>query len=203
VSDGRYRYIRNLMPQVPHLPSIAYRDRIPMMKDLSRLKEGGSSPEQWQIVSTHKPPEEFYDSRTDPHQVHNLLADPNPDPELKLRIQDMRNALDRWTRDTRDLGLIQPESKMVRQVLWPPDGDQPVTAAPHPVISAGVLSITCETEGASIGYRKILPGDAGAAAGAWKVYTSPVELEPGASYEAIAHRIGHRRSPIVQVMVRE
>jgi N-sulfoglucosamine sulfohydrolase len=202
VSDGRYRYVRNLMPQVPHIPPLTYRDRIPMMKDLKRLKEeGNATPEQWQIVSTHKPAEEFYDSRTDPHETHNLIES----PEHKLRIQDMRDALDRWTRETHDLGLIQPESKMVREQLWPPAGKQPFTAAPMPVMQEGVLTITCETEGASIGYRKIVPGDAAPAggAGAWKIYTAPVELEPGASYESVAHRIGYRRSPIVQVVVRE
>ena len=40
-SDGRYRYIRNLMPQVPHLPLTHYRENLVMMKDLARLKEAG------------------------------------------------------------------------------------------------------------------------------------------------------------------
>jgi hypothetical protein len=200
VSDGRYRYIRNLMPQVPHLPPLAYRDRLAMMKDLRRLKEHGSAtPDQWQIVSTQKPPEEFYDSHADPHQVHNLIDD----PAHKLRIQDMRDALDRWTRETHDLGLIQPEAKMVREQLWPPKGEQPFTAAPHPVMSDGVLTITCETEGASIGYRKLAKGDGDGGTAAWKVYSAPVEGEPGVSYESVAHRIGYRRSPIVQVIQRE
>ena len=120
----------------------------------------------------------------------------------------MRDALDRWTRDTNDLGLIKPESKLVRENLWPPNGDQPFTAAPHPVVRDGLLTITCETDGASIGYRKIDSGNETP----WKVYTAPVQLDAGGGgagpssaggYEAVAHRIGYRRSPVVQVMQRE
>jgi arylsulfatase A-like enzyme len=200
VRDARYRYVRNLMPQVPHLPRTHYRENLTMMKDLARLKEEKekATPEQWQIVSDSKPPEEFYDTVKDPHETYNLIDD----PAHQKRIADMRDALDRWTRDTNDLGLIKPESRLVRETLWPPDGVQPATAAPQLSIIDGVLTITCETLGASIGYRKAT-ADAGATATPWQVYTGPAEVDGGAGYEAVAHRIGYRRSPVVQVMRRE
>jgi hypothetical protein len=195
VRDTRYRYVRNLMPQVPHLPLTAYRENLVMMKDLVRLKEQGkATPEQWQTVSEKKPTEEFYDTAKDPHETHNLIDDPTH----QATIQEMRDALDRWTRETNDLGLIKPESKMVREHLWPPSGEQPFTAAPHPTVVDGVLTITCETLGASIGYRKIDPDNATP----WSVYTGPAELDTSAGYEVVAHRIGYRRSPTVQVMQR-
>jgi hypothetical protein len=177
------------MPQVPHLPSIAYRDHIPMMKDLDALREGDDAmPVRWQIVSKRKPPEEFYDNRTDPHETRNLIDD----AKHKQRIADMRAALERWTADTNDLGLIQPESKMVRERLWPPDGIQPRTSTPIPVLTGGVLTIACDTEGASIGYRK--RGEA-----SWSVYTAPVEVDPSAAYEIVAQRIGFKRSPTIEL----
>ena len=67
-----------------------------------------------------------------------------------------------------------------------------------PVVKGGELTITCETEGASIAYRRVAADDTAA----WQVYTAPLGADPGASYEAVAHRIGFRRSPIVQVVVR-
>src|SRR6185295_19090905 len=108
VSDGRFRYIRNLMPQVPYLPHIYYRDHIPMMKDLDALRSSGkATPQQWQIVADHKPGEEFYDSQSDPHNVKNLIDA----FEHRQRIDAMRKALDQWSKETGDLGRIQPESK--------------------------------------------------------------------------------------------
>jgi hypothetical protein len=189
VSDGRFRYIRNLMPDKPHLPSIAYRDHIPMMKDINTLKENdNATPEQWQIVSTRKPSEEFYDSQGDPHEVKNLIDS----PEHTERIKAMRGALDRWTDETGDLGLIQPEAKMVREKLWPPDGKQPATADPVPAVKQGVLTIECATEGASVGFRK--RGER-----SWTVYTAPVSADAAAVYEVVAHRIGFRRSRVIEV----
>jgi arylsulfatase A-like enzyme len=192
VSDGRFRYIRNLMPQVPYLPHIYYRDHIPMMKDLDALKRSGKATEhQWQIVADHKPPEEFYDSRSDPHDVKNLIDA----PEQRARIDAMRKALDEWTKQTGDLGLIQPEAKIVREKLWPPDATQPTTATPVATFHNGTMTIECATDGASIGYRK--RGKA-----SWAVYTAPVGAnESGATYEIEAHRIGFKPSPVITAVV--
>jgi N-sulfoglucosamine sulfohydrolase len=96
-------------------------------------------------------------------------------------------------KETNDLGLVQPEARMVREKLFPPDGNQPATAAPSAKIDGGKLTVTCETDGASIGYRK--PGEP-----SWKVYTAPVELPPG-EYEVVAHRIGYERSVVIKTGV--
>ena len=188
-SDGRYRYIRNLMPEVPHLPRTAYRENLTMMRDLHKLKESGEAiPQQWQVVSKEKPKEEFYDSQADPHNVFNLIDA----PEHQERIKKMRAALTDWMADIDDMGLILPESKLVREKLWPPDGQQPRTATPYATIRGGTLTIECETPGASIGYRK--RGEP-----SWKVYTAPTEVDPAAAYEIIAHRIGYRPSATVEL----
>ena len=186
VSDGRFRYIRNLMPDKPHLIQSAYRDRIPMMRDIHALRESGkASAEQWQIVSDTKPAEEFYDTQSDPHEVKNVIDL----PEHAERIRTMRGALDAWMQQTGDLGLIRPESRMVSEKLWPPSGEQPQTATPRATLNDGLLTIECETQGASIGYRS--PGEA-----AWRVYTVPVAVarEEAAEVEIVAHRIGFKPS---------
>jgi arylsulfatase A-like enzyme len=185
VCDGRYRYIRNLMPDRPHLAESAYRDRVPMMKDIHAMRPETATPAQWQMVSKTKPSEELYDAQADPHNVVNLIDA----PEHQDRIKAMRVALDAWTSENGDLGLIHPESKLVREKLWPPEGKQPATADPKATIADGVLTITCATEGASIGWRK--RGD-----DSWRVYVGPVKVSGDQAYEAVAHRIGFKRSAI-------
>ena len=187
VSNGRYRFIRNLMPDRPHLAESAYRDHVPMMKDIHAMRPETATPAQWQMVSKTKPLEEFYDSQSDPHNVTNLIDV----PEHAERIKTMRAALDAWTSETVDLGLIHPETKLVQEKLWPPDGKQPATADPKVTVTDGVLTITCATEGASIGWRK-----RGGDNASWRVYVEPVKVSGEQAYEAVAHRIGFKRSAI-------
>jgi len=188
VCDGRYRYIRNLMPEKPHLAESAYRDRIPMMKDIHAMRPETATPAQWQMVSKTKPPEEFYDSQADPHNVTNVIAA----PEHQERIKAMREAMDQWLRETGDLAEIRPESKLVREKLWPPNGEPPTTAAPQAAIKEGVLTITSATHGASIGWRK--RGEP-----SWRVYTQSVNVGGDQAYEAVAHRIGFKRSDVTPI----
>jgi N-sulfoglucosamine sulfohydrolase len=193
-TDGRYRYILNLMPQVPHLPRTAYREKQEIMRDLNALRTNGqATPQQWQMVSKEKPREEFYDSQVDPHNVTNIIDV----AEHADRIKAMRAAAADWMASTNDLGLIQPEATMVKEKLWPPDGVQPVTAAPHASLAPAAegkatLTVACDTEGASIGYRR--KGES-----SWRVYAGPVAVEAGAEYEMVAHRIGFKRSAVEPV----
>jgi N-sulfoglucosamine sulfohydrolase len=189
VTDGRYKYIRNFRPEIGHLPPLAYRDQLDMMRDLEALRAAGNATaEQWQMVSTSKPPEEFYDTQADPHEVRNVIDA----PEHQVRVKEMREALERWMADTGDLGLIQPESKLVKEKLWPPDGEQPTTAEPKATVEGGSLTLSCDTEGASIGYRR--KGER-----AWQVYAKPISVAKDESIEAIAHRIGFKPSDVTVV----
>jgi hypothetical protein len=201
VSDGRYKYISNFHPELPVLQRTDYREKLLMMKDLHALKNNGqATPQQWQIVSDRKPREEFYDTRSDPHELTNIIDEPAHED----RIGQMRTALDQWMNETGDLGRIQPESKLVREKLWPPAGVQPTTAPPRATSASSparkpTLTIACETEGASIGYRR--KGDK-----SWAVYTKAVEIDTKAveidgsvPYEVVAHRIGFKPSAVETV----
>ena len=197
VTDGRYKYVRNFRPDFAHLPRTAYRDNLEIMRDIEALRASGkATAEQWQIVSTSKPPEEFYDTQADRHEVKNVIDA----PEHQARVKEMRAALERWMTETNDMGLIQPETKLVNEKLWPPDGVQPTTAAPAATISPakegkGLLTVRCDTEGASIGFRR--KGER-----AWAVYVEPVRVETDAEYELVAHRIGFKRSAITPLSPR-
>jgi len=200
VSDGRYRYNRNYITDEPYLIANAYRERIPMTADLYAMREPGAevTPQQWQMAATHRPLEEFYDTQNDPWEVNNLAADPN----YAERIAEMRSALEAWIEDTGDLGFVLPETVLVRDHLWPPDGEQPTTAraeVEYDILRQGAngmfyrFSISCETEGASIAYRL---GTSRREMGPWQVYTGgDIDTPSNVRFlEVNTHRIGYKPS---------
>ena len=68
------------------------------------------------------------------------------------------------------------------------------------------LAIHCETEGASIGFRRIpaAPEETEEAKlRPWTLYVEPVKLEAGAVIELVAHRLGFKPSPSVVVTAPE
>jgi len=194
VSDGRFRYTRNFMPELPHLIRNAYRERLPMTADLYRLEQTGPQrPEQWQLAAGRRPVEEFYDSQTDPWEVENLIES----PEHRERIARLREHLDAWIAATGDLGFVLPETRLVAEKIWPPDGVQPTTPAAEildKAVQRGesmafVVSLACADSGASIGYRLSTERRY---AGPWKVYTGPFEVPANRRFiEVQTHRIGH------------
>jgi hypothetical protein len=169
---------------MPYLIKNAYRELLPMMADLHDLEATGKGrPEQWQIVAKSRAPEELYDSAKDPWNVVNRIND----PALQAEVAELRGALDQWTSATGDLGLIVPESRMVRDKLWQGATSQPRTAAPEVKIGGGKVSIACATEGASIGYRL-------AKSGPWRVYVEPFSVKQDVTIQVVAHRIGWKRA---------
>lgn len=193
VSDGRYRYTRNYLPEVPYLIANAYRERLPMTADLYALRQTGAQrPEQWQMAATTRPPEEFYDSQSDPWEVRNLIDE----PAHAQRIARLRAALDAWIADTGDLGFVLPETKLVKEKIWPPDGVQPVTPKATVAFGDWGARVVCGDPGASIGYRF-------GKKGAWSVCTGPFPAEVGTTLQVRTHRIGHKPSTVVVVVTRD
>ncbi len=196
IRDKRYRYIRNYRPELPYLQPVPYRDRAATMGEIYRLKEAGELNEnQWHWTATSKPEEELYDLQNDPDEVHNLAAD----PQHKEKLQELRSALSAWITEIND-PLATPEMEVLRTRVWPPEGEQPVTANPEILVteeavnSAGKqqvrVTIKCETDGASIGYR--LDGE-----GAWMIYTEPIDTV-AAQIEVQAHRIGWKPAMVTR-----
>jgi len=201
VSDGRYRYIRNYITDVPYLLPVAYREQIPMTHDLYKLRDetGSAKKAHWQFVAKVRPKEEFYDSQADPWEYKNLIDA----PEHQERIKAMRAKLGEWIKDTGDLGFVLPETKLVKEHIWPKDGKQPTTPAAEiqatPWIgndgSSGIMvEIKCKDAGASIGYRVSKDGKF---KGPWQVYTKVIGLasEP-TQLQVLTHRIGHKPTTI-------
>jgi hypothetical protein len=145
-----------------------------------------------------RPAEELYDTRTDPHEVHDLVAD-----AAHARVlARMRRSLDAWLERTRDLGAL-PEAALSER-FWP-GGEQPVTEPPSIALSpAGEgharVTLTPVTPGASIGYR--IQPEAGGRSRAWRVYAGRFEARTNSRIEAKAVRYGWAESPVVSTRVR-
>ena len=110
VRDKRYQYIRNFMPHLPWSQFISYTEQMPTMKVWRRLHEEGKLTGPAARYFQTKPLEELYDNQADPHQIHNLAAD----PKHKAVLERMRAACHAWMRRTGDLGLL-PDYEMHRR----------------------------------------------------------------------------------------
>ncbi|MFK7911981.1 MAG: sulfatase-like hydrolase/transferase [Akkermansiaceae bacterium] len=107
VRDKRYRYIRNYEPLKPYFQYMNTPEKGATMKEIRRISKTGNIPAAMKLfMADQKPIEEFYDLKTDPHEIKNLAEDPN----FKMLLDRFRKAHKQWIRETRDLGLIpEPE----------------------------------------------------------------------------------------------
>jgi N-sulfoglucosamine sulfohydrolase len=113
VRDKHCQYVRNFEPALPYAQRIAYCELMPTMKVWRRLHaEGKLNAVQDLFFAATKPREELYDVDTDPDEVHNLAAN----PKYKDKLAQMRAALDRWMKETKDLGAI-PERELIKRGL--------------------------------------------------------------------------------------
>jgi hypothetical protein len=186
VRDERFKYLRNFQPEKPYYLPVAYREQMPIMQELLRMRDAGTLNEaQAQWFRATKEPEELFDTETDPHELNNLAGD----PAYADKLAELRAECDRWMEEIDDRGLM-PESLFI-ETIWP-GKVQPVTSPPVAERQDGRVTLRSETEGASIGYQRLRgseePGDS------WEVYTEPIPLEDGERLVAVAHRLGYKPS---------
>jgi N-sulfoglucosamine sulfohydrolase len=192
--DKRYRYIWNDFPGRPYAQYIDYLEEMPIMKELRRLNKDhynalsplygkALTPAQLLFLAPQKPAEELYDLTADPDEIHNLAVQ----PEHQQRLKKMREALQKWRKETGDLGLV-PESKLRERMR--PGGVWQKTAAPAVRETAAgsrvKITLSTTTEGASITYTT----DGGEKA-RWLLYTGELTLERTAKIRAKACRLGY------------
>lgn len=105
VRTDRFLYIRNFLPQRPHLQPNAYKDGKAIVQQLRTLHAEGKLPSVSEdlLFSPTRQPEELYDYHADPFQVTNLAAN----PDFKAELEARRTQLDRWIIQSGDKG---PES---------------------------------------------------------------------------------------------
>ncbi len=190
VRDHRFKYLRNYNMDQPYYLPVAYREQMPIMQELLRMRDAGELNEaQAQWFRQTKVREELFDTYKDPHELHNLADD----PAYAEKLAELSAEADRWLEEIDDVGLI-PEKELIERI-WP-GGEQPETEQPIFSLSDGKLVIDCKTEGAAIGYQWVKEGEMPTKR--WEIYQQPIEVEQGMKFVAMAHRIGYVPSEIVE-----
>jgi arylsulfatase A-like enzyme len=107
VRTDRFKYIRNFLPDRPHLQPNRYKDNKPIVRKLRELHASGQLDELQErlLFAPRRPREELYDLNADPHEIHNLADDPAHLDTLKA----LRARLEQWMETSGDRGR-QPES---------------------------------------------------------------------------------------------
>jgi len=191
VRDRRFKYVRNLRPDLPYVQPIGFRDTMPMMRELLALDAAGElegAPALW--FRDVRTADELYDLDADPHEIQNLAGDPAHAENLTR----LRAELDRHLEMHADLGLL-PEPAL--RAHFYPDGERPVTSPPALAIvhddERALAVITATTPDASIRHR--VDG------AAWQLYVDPFEAKPGERIEARSVRYGWSESESTELRV--
>jgi len=194
VRDNRFKYIRNYRPQQGYYLPLAYRERIPTMQELLKMRDEGELDSIQQLwFREKKDPEELFDCNNDPHELKNLAGD----PAYADHLEELREEMDRWIEEIGDQPNL-PEKELLDQ-LWSENVSKPITSTPQVISSKGKIKIDCATKGASIGY-KVIDKD-GAEPQAWTVYQKSFEMKQGSKLLLQAHRLGYEPSEIVEIIL--
>ena len=193
VRDARFKYLRNFNPEKPYYLPLAYREQMPIMQELLKLRDNEQLNEaQAQWFRASKDEEELFDTLYDPHELVNLAKD----PIHAEKLFELRNELDEWVRLVGDKGLMSEGELIVS--MWP-GGIQPITSTPVATKRRNNLEITLRsgTDGASIGYQILEEGES--VNEAWTIYKEPVTINDTQRLAAVAHRLGFAPSEIITI----
>lgn len=153
VRDSRFRYIYNFNPNQPRYMHVTYRLGIPVMREILELREQGKlKPGMQAWFESTKPVEELYDVVADPHEMHNLAAD----PAYQKKLEELRKAFRGWVGEVGDMSYMS-EAEMVSN-WWKGESQAPITATPILQKKANGYTLSCATRGASIGYKILTVG---------------------------------------------
>ena len=113
VCTRRYKYLRNFLTDRPWMQP-QYRDNAPFTRAMKQLHAAGKlTPAQARFFGAKKPREELYDLQRDPHEIHDLAADPTYERILRHH----REILQRWMKQTDDKGQYPESPAGLRCVL--------------------------------------------------------------------------------------
>lgn len=102
VVTPRFKYLRNYLTDRPFMQP-SYKDPWPVSKEFRRMMAAGEMNEaQLVFFGDQKPAEELYDLQNDPHEIHNLAAEPRFADDLAKH----RKILADWIAETGDNGQV-------------------------------------------------------------------------------------------------
>ena len=154
VRDKQFRYLCNYMTDRPKYMDLKYRRTMGYMQEILDLHNQGKLDkyqEEWFVPT--KPQEELYDVLNDPDELHNLADD----PAYTNKLEELRAAFQTWTKEVGDLGALDEKDMLLK--WWNGKETPPTTATPILTKVKDGYRLTCETEGASIGYKILNEGE--------------------------------------------
>jgi len=192
IRDNRYKLIQYLNPEKSMFLHVEYRDQMPIMQELHRMKkEDELTPAQALWFRETKPTYEFFDTKSDPHELNNLIDD----PQYVTQITEMKIALLKFQRKLPDQ-MIQDEKDYISK-LWP-QGIQPKSKEPQFEKFGNAIKIQNTKEWNSLGFQITLSGE-NPDPDEWSVYLGPVSTVEGKTIHAIADRVGYLPSGVVSL----
>jgi uncharacterized sulfatase len=106
VRSKYFKYIRYYESYKPYTQYMNTPEKGAIMKEIRKAHANGTLPIQGaHMMALTKPDEELFDLRKDPNELTNLTND----PAYEHVLQEMREAHNRWSDNTKDSGLI-PET---------------------------------------------------------------------------------------------
>lgn len=183
IRSSRYKYIRNWYPDLATGHPLPFRDNLNIVREMRRLFEANElndAQAQW-FQATGA--EQLFDLKHDPHEINNLVDDPN----YRTTLTKMRLSLDNWLAQTVDLSE-QSEAEMMAS--FHANGKPGKTPAPTIETIDGYVHLSNIEPGASIGYR--IDEER------WKLYVSPFPVAPGQTIETKAIRYGWEESAAIK-----
>lgn len=103
IRTNRFKYIRNFMSYRSHTQPNETKDDEDFLLTLRALHDAGKLTElQSRILAPTRPVEELYDLQSDPFETVNLANR----PEFRNTLEDLRNQLHSWMKESGDTGLI-------------------------------------------------------------------------------------------------
>ena len=189
VIDGRYVYIKNFMPELPLIYRNKYREQVSMNKKIIQMSNDNELiGDSKYIFMKTKQEEELYDLKYDPYEVNNIANN----PDYKDKLIELRDALKSWQNEIDDKGFTN-ESELINE-FWP-NMIQPLTKPVEITVLDNIISLKCDTSGASIGYQT------GSQIGSqnWNLYNKPFNILPNQKIATRAIKIGYKASAITNI----
>jgi len=183
VRSKKFKYFKNFNPEKPYYLPLAFRERLPSMQELLRMRDAGELDEKQSLwFRKTKPKEELFDTENDPHELNNIAND----PQFAEILKEMREECDSWMNIIDDKGLIN-EKELIESFY--PNRKARQTELPKIEISEKNVSVNEVTVGSRLGYRY---SSEKLASKGWIHYEKPIVLKPNDTLEIIAHRIGYK-----------
>ena len=183
VRSKKFKYFKNFNPEKPYYLPLAFRERLPSMQELLRMRDTGELDEYQALwFRKSKPEEELFDIENDPHELNNIANN----PQYTEVLTAMREECISWMNVIDDKGLIE-EKELIESFY--PNRKARQTELPIIEISEKNVSVNELTDGSRLGYRyssEKLPSKG------WNHYNNPIDLKPNDTLEIIAHRIGYK-----------